>query len=183
MKHVATAEDLAARTSHVLDAPKHKGPVHMLCTRPDYNKRIFPERLKLSCATGVEDDFEMSKPWLELDDGRPDPRIQVSILPLRVLDLVWRDRTHTPYPGDTIVADLDMSLANLATGSLIKVGTAVLQVSDLWNSGCAKWRVRYGRAAHAWVSAPAHEPLRLRGILCSIVQDGEVAIGDHVSRN
>jgi hypothetical protein len=183
LKDFATAEMLAAHTPHVLDAPKTNGPVRILCTRPDYNKRVFPERLRLSAANGVQDDFEMSKPWLELDDGRPDPRIQVSILPLRVLDFVWRDRKSTLYPGDTIVADLDLSLANLPVGTRIKVGTAVLQVSDLWNSGCAKWRARYGRAAHAWVSAPAHEPLRLRGILCSVVQDGEVAIGDQIQRS
>lgn len=182
MKDFATAEMLAAQTPHVLDAPKTNGPVRILCTRPDYNKRVFPERLVFSGANGVQDDFEMSKPWLELDDGSPDPRIQVSILPQRVLDLVWRDRVSTLHPGDAIVADLDMSLANLPTGCLVKVGTAVLQVSDLWNSGCAKWRVRYGRAAYAWVSAPAHEHLRLRGILCSIVQDGEVTVGDQMSR-
>lgn len=182
MKDFATAEELAAALPHVCAAPKEAGPVTMLCTRSGYNKRNFRDRLRLTRAGGVEDDFEMSNPWLRLPDGRPDPRIQVSILPLRVLDLVWRDRTAVIHPGDTIIADLDTSTTNLPAGSLIRAGTAVLGVSDLWNEGCVKWKVRYGRPAHAWVSAPQHENLRLRGILCSIEEDGEVAVGDTVAR-
>jgi hypothetical protein len=182
MTSFVTAETLAAALPHVLDAPKTDGQVQMLCTRIGYNKRTFPKRLTLTRAGGVEGDFEMRNPWLRREDGSPDPRIQVSILPLRVLDLIWRDRVSTVHPGDTIIADLDVSEANLPAGSLIRVGTTVLRVSDLWNDGCVKWKVRYGRAAYTWVSAPAHKPLRLRGILCAIEHDGEVAIGDLISR-
>lgn len=154
----------------------------MLCIRPACNKRVFPERIGLTRAGGVDGDFGTSQPWLKLEDGRADPRIQVSILPQRVLDLVWRDRATGAYPGDTVVADFDLSLANLPTGSLIRVGTAVLRVSDIWNNGCVKWKVRYGRPALAWIAAPEHEPLRLRGILCSVEKDGEVKLGDVISR-
>lgn len=177
-----TSEDLSAALPHVLAAPKESGPVHLLCTRPGYNKRVFPERMGLTQAGGVEGDFEMKMPWLKLEDGSPDPRIQVSILPLRVLDLVWRNRVTVVHPGDAIVADFDMTLANLPTGSRIRVGTAVLRVSDLWNDGCVKWKVRYGRPAFAWISAPEHEALRLRGIFCSVETDGEVALGDRIVR-
>lgn len=177
----ATAEELMAALPNVLSAPV-AGQVHMLCTRPGYNKRVFRDRLTLTRAGGVEDDFEMSKPWLKLPDGSIDPRIQVSILPLRVLDLVWRNRDRVTHPGDAIIADLDMTEPNLPAGCLISVGTAVLRVSDLWNDGCAKWKVRFGRPAFTWISAPEHERYRLRGIFCSIEQDGAVAIGDRIAR-
>ena len=78
------------------------------------------------------------------------------------------------------MADLDCSLANLPTGSLIAAGSAVLRVSDLFNAGCAKWKVRYGADARAFVDAPGHEPLRLRGLLCSVEQDGEVGLTDRL---
>jgi hypothetical protein len=182
MTDFVTAAQLDAALPQVLGAPKAEGPVSLLCIRPAYNKRIFPPRIRLSRAEGIEGDFEMRKPWLKLADGRPDPRIQVSILPQRVLDLVWRDRAAQAHPGDTIIADFDMTEANLPAGTLIRVGSAVLRVSDLWNEGCAKWKVRYGHEAHAWVSASAHAHLRLRGILCAIEQDGEVALGDAVTR-
>jgi hypothetical protein len=182
MTDFVTAEALAAGLPYVLEAPKSHGPVRILCTRSRPNQRVFPERITLTRAGGVEGDFEMNRPWLTLEDGRPDPRIQVSILPLRVLDLVWRDRTAQAHPGDTIIADFDISLTNLPANSLVRVGTAVLRVSDIWNDGCVKWKVRYGRPAVAWIAAPEHEQFRLRGILCSVEQDGEVSIGDMMYR-
>ena len=178
----ATADELAAALPHVLAAPATDGPVHLLCTRPARNQRAFQQSLDLSRQHGVPGDMEMREPWLKLSDGRPDPRIQVSILPLRVLDLVWRDRETVAFPGDTIIADLNMSEDNLPNDCLIRVGTAVLRVSDIWNRGCAKWRGRYGNAAYAWTSSQDHKALRLRGILCAIEQDGRVAVGDVISR-
>jgi MOSC domain-containing protein YiiM len=97
-----------------------------------------------------------------------------------VLDLVWRDRAGQLHPGDTFVTDLDTSEANLPEGQLLAVGTAVLRVSGVFNDGCAKWKVRYGEAAYAWVRAAEHRHLRLRGILCSVEADGMIRLGDKV---
>lgn len=182
MTDMVTAEELAAALPHVLAAPATAAPVHLLCTRPARNQRQFPTRIVLSRSGGVDGDFEMREPWSKLEDGSPDPRIQVSILPLRVLDLVWRDRAAVAHPGDTIIADLNTSEEALPAGCLIRAGTAVLRVSDIWNRGCAKWRGRYGNAAYAWTSNPDHKIHRLRGILCAIEQDGEVAVGDSIER-
>ena len=46
-----------------------------------------------------------------MPDGSPAPDFQVSILPAHVMNLVW-------HPGDTRVADLDLSVANLPPGIL-----------------------------------------------------------------
>lgn len=177
--HITTAE-LTVALPHVLDAPKDTSTVQSLCFRPAFNQREFPATLRLTQAEGVPGERWLTAPWLKLADGSPDPRIQVSILPLRVLDLVWRDRDGTAHPGDTIISDLDTSEANMPAGTLLQVGTAVLRVSDVFNDGCVKWKVRYGRDAKDWVTAPGHPELRLRGILCSIHSDGEVSVGDTI---
>ncbi len=182
MTAFATAEELEQALPHVLAAPRDTGPISMLLYRRKYNDRVFTDRLRLTKAQGIEGDFEMTMPWLELEDGSPDPRIQVSVLSQRVLDLCWRNRDSGVHPGDPIIADFDLSLANLPAGSLIRAGTAVLRVSDLWNDGCVKWKARFGKPAYDWVRAPAHEALRLRGILCSIEEDGDVAVGDRLTR-
>ena len=179
MNPVTTA-DLMAALPHLLAAPRTDAKVRSLCLRPGYGEREFPDRITMTRAGGIPGERWATAPWLKLADGSPDPRIQLSILPVRMLDLVWRDRVGTPHPGDPIVADLDCSLANLPTGSLIVAGSAVLRVSDLFNAGCAKWKVRYGADARAFVDAPGHEPLRLRGVLCSVEQDGEVGLTDRL---
>ena len=179
MTPVTTAELMAA-LPHILAAPQTDAPIASLCFRPGPNQRRFPARLRLTRAAGIPGERWLTLPWLRLADGAPDPRIQVSILPTRVLDLVWRDRVGTPHPGDPIVADLDCGIANLPQGTLIRAGSAVLRVSDLFNEGCAKWKQRYGPDARAFIDAPGHPELRLRGVLCAVEQDGEVALTDRL---
>jgi hypothetical protein len=179
--NVIDAASLAAALPGVLAAPRNDGPIRLLCARPKPNARTFPDSLTLTRATGVLGDFEASRPWLTLPDGSPDPRNQVSLMPTRVLDLVWRSRDPRQHPGDNIAVDLDLSHANLPTGTLLQVGTAILRVSDEPNEGCAKWKVRCGKDAYHWVRAKATAHNRLRGIYCSVEQDGVVTLQDTVS--
>lgn len=175
-----TTAQLAAALPHVCAAPKTATIIDSLCFRPARNQREFPAELRLSRAEGIRGDRWLTEPWLRLPDGRPSPDIQVSILPLRVLNLVWIDRETTPHPGDTIIADLDTSLANLPPDSLLQAGTAVLRVSDEFNDGCVKWKLRYGKDAKDWIVAPGHPEMRLRGILCAVEQDGIIRPGDRL---
>jgi hypothetical protein len=174
----ATTDELMAALPGVLSAPKTGSAVELLCFRPGYGERRFVTELTVTKALGIPGERWGTAPWLKLTDGTGHPGIQVSILPRRVLDLVWRDRENVVHPGDTFVCDLDMTEANLPAGQLLAVGTAVLRVSEVWNDACAKWKVRHGEAAFDWVRA--HKELRLRGVLCSIEQDGVIRNGDAV---
>jgi hypothetical protein len=175
-----TAAALTAGLPHVLAAPKTDAPIAMLCFRPGFGQRTFPDRLQMTRRLGIPGERWLTHPWLRLPDGSPDPRIQVSLLPTRVLDLIWQDRKTTVHPGDPIIADLDMTEANTPPGTLIQAGTAVLRVSDERNDGCVKWKARHGDAAYTWITAPAHAHLRLRGLLCAVEQDGEVTLTDRL---
>lgn len=177
MTHASRAECDAA-LPHILAAPKGRAPIESLCFRPDYGARAFPEALRLSVAGGIEGERWLKAPWIRLPDGRPDPRIQVSILSRRVLDLVWRDKERAPHPGDTMIVDMDLSEAALPVGARLRAGTALLEVTDLFNTGCRKWHERYGAPSLAWINAPENRPHRLRGVLCRIVGDGEVRHDD-----
>lgn len=174
---MVTEEALMAALPHVLAAPRDRTQVRQLTFRPGFNLRTHPDRLRLTPAEGVPGERWLTAPWLRLPDGRPDPDIQVSILPARVLELV-RLSEEQPHPGDTIIADLDTSVANLPAGTLLQAGSATLRVSGLFNEGCAKWKARYGAAAKDWITRAGHPELRLRGILCAVVAAGEVAVGD-----
>lgn len=174
-------DDLMAALPHVLSAPR-EGPVRQLCLRPGFGKRAYPDRISMTRDGGIPGERWATTPWLKLPDGSPDPAIQVSILPSRVLDLVWREGDGSVHPGDPIVADLLTTEEALPEGSLLQAGTAVLRVSSVWNDACVKWKARYGADAKAWVTLPGHRELRLRGILCAVEKDGEVALGDMIRR-
>jgi hypothetical protein len=177
-----TAAELEAALPMVLAAPREAGTVRLLCVRPGINARSFPEVLKVTRAEGVTGDSNLKHPWLTLPDGSADPRIQVSIIPARVLDLVWRERDRVAHPGDNIAVDMSLSETDLPVGTLLAVGTAILRVSDVPNDGCAKWKVRCGRPAYDWIVTPSGLRQRLRGLYCSVERDGEVRLGDTMRR-
>jgi hypothetical protein len=173
-----TAEALSAALPHVLAAPRDDAEITDLCLRPGYGQRHHPAKLTLTRSMGIPGERWTTAPWMRLPDGSPDPRIQISILPQRMMDLVWKPGDVEPHPGDPIVADMNMSLEHLPTGSLIRAGSALLRVSDLWNDACVKWKTRYGVAAFEFVRCAPE--LRLRGVLCEIVEDGEVTRADRL---
>lgn len=177
-----TMDELQAALPHVLDAPKDAAPIEQLCLRPGYGKRDFVNQITMTREFGMPGERWMKSPWLKLPDGSPDPRIQVSILGTRVLDLVWRDRDAAPHPGDPILADMDFSHDNMPVGTLLSVGTATLRVSDQFNDACVKWKVRYGKDAKDWIVVPDNVKYRLRGILCEIVEDGVAHTGDLITK-
>ncbi|MEE2944645.1 MAG: hypothetical protein VX444_05690 [Pseudomonadota bacterium] len=177
-----TRAECDAALAHVLTAPKDNVPVEMICFRSGYSERSFPDRLELSKELGIVGERWLKDAWLKLPDGRPDPRIQVSILPKRVMDLCWRDRENTIHPGDPFIADLDTSEANLTAGTHLAIGSAVIEVTGFFNTACVKWRDRYGAESLAWLNDPANKTYRLRGLFCRIVEDGEVRLGDLIRK-
>ncbi len=175
MRPHATRAELDVGLPQILSAPKDGGLIEMLCLRPGYGQRNFVDRISVTVEQGIPGERWSTHPWLRLPDGAPHPGIQVCILSKHVLDLVWRDRVNTVHPGDTFITDMDLSEANLPTGQLLSAGTAVLRVSEVFNDACVKWKARYGAASRDWINTPAHRAYRLRGILCAVVQDGEIS--------
>ena len=166
--------------AEIKNAPKDDVPIETLCFRPGFGERQFPHEINLTRAGGITGERWLKTPWMKLPDGSPDPAIQVSILGRRVHDAVRPDPQKSLHPGDTIIADLDCSDANMPAGTLLTVGTAVLRVSGVFNTACVKWKARYGAAAFDWVNTPEYRPLRLRGLLCSIYKDGVISQSDRI---
>jgi len=180
--HHITQPELAAAFDHLTAAPADDAQVEQIVFRADYGLRDFRDSIEVTVKHGIPGERWGKKPWSRLPDGSPDPRIQVAVLNPRLRDLVWRDRVNTVHPGDTLTADLDFSTDNLADGQLLQAGTAVLRVTDLWNDACAKFKIRYGRAAYEFVRKPEYRHLRLRGLLCAVEEDGVIKVGDQLRK-
>ena len=179
--HVTLAECQAA-LDHINAAPRDGAVIEQLVARPDFAERAFPDALELTVAGGIKGERWSHSPWLKLPDGSPDPRIQVSIFSKRVMDLCWRDREGQVHPGDPFVVDMNLSFENLPVGTQLQVGEAVVEVSDKFNTACVKWQKRYGDESLRWINMAENRPHRLRGVLCKIVQDGVVRVGDRLAK-
>lgn len=103
-------------------------------------------------------------------DGSADPQRQVTVMNVRVAALVAGGMDRVPLAGDQLYVDLDLSVGNLPAGSLLAVGQAVLQVSELPYLGCAKFVERFGAEAMRFVNSRAGRQLRLRGMNTRVVE-------------
>lgn len=175
---IPTLVELNEALPHVMAAPKDGAAIAHLCLRPERNARRMVDEIILTKAQGIPGERWSTQPWIRLENGDPHPGIQVCIIPQRVMDLVWTPDSDGLHPGDTFAADIDTSEANMPEGQLLSVGTALIRVSEVFNDACVKWKARYGQDVFDWVRNPAHRAHRLRGLLCSIEQDGVIRTGD-----
>ena len=84
--------------------------------------------------------------------------------------------------GDQLFVDLDLSPANLPTGTRLALGSAVIEVTAKPHTGCAKFTRRFGLAAHRWINGTVGRAERLRGICAIVVEPGTVRRGDTIRK-
>ena len=114
-------------------------------------------------------------------DGGPNPEAQVTVMNARAVDLVATTRERWPLAGDQLFVDLDLSLENLPTGTVLGIGEARLEVTAAPHTGCAKFAERFGVEALRLTATPDGRALRLRGINTRVLAGGDVRSGDVVT--
>lgn len=169
-----TPEQLAAGLGTVLDSPQDDGLVEMLIVRPAEDQRSTPDRVEVSAELGVHGDRWSSGP------AREYPDTQITLMNSRLLDLVAGGRDRWPLAGDNMIVDLDLSHANLATGQKLRVGSSVLEITEMPHTGCSKFSGRFGVDALRFVNLGQGKELRLRGIYARVAQPGVIAVGDRL---
>jgi MOSC domain-containing protein YiiM len=173
---------LEAGLVEILAAPSDLGSVELVVRRPAEGEREVLDEGVLDVDRGlVGDRWRPAAPgrYGGDDDGR---RAQVTLMSARVIELVAGDRDRWPLAGDQLYVDLDLRDANVPPGTRLEVGSAVLEVTDLPHTGCAKFTARFGSAATQFVNGKAHRELRLRGLNTRIVTSGTVRPGDSIRK-
>ena len=80
--------------------------------------------------------------------------------------------------GDNLFIDFDFGAANLSIGQQLKLGDAILVVSEEPHDGCSKFAKRFGMEALQLTACKEYKHLRLRGVYLFVVSSGMVCIGD-----
>jgi MOSC domain-containing protein YiiM len=166
-------------TAHILDlvraSPKDTGALKLIVLRLPGDQRHTPERAVLSLENGVEGDRWSLKP-------DADPLAQVSLMNFRLLEAIAGDAARMNLAGDNLIVDLDLHENNLPTGTRLRIGQAVIEVTDLPHTGCKKFHGRYGKDALVLVNSDEGRAFRLRGLYARIIRGGEIRVGDSVSK-
>lgn len=179
MQHLSY-EDLETRLGHIRDSPPDRGVVVLVVRRPSAGLRELPAEAMLDPVTGLAGDNWLVRGSKSTPDGSADPQCQVTVMNARVAELVAGGADRMPLAGDQLYVDFDISVANLPAGSLLAVGEAVLEVSEVPHTGCAKFVERFGAEAMRFVNSRVGRQLRLRGMNTRVLQPGIVRPGDLV---
>jgi MOSC domain-containing protein YiiM len=149
------------------------GTVRLICVRKGDGVHECPSRVLVTVERGVEGDR-----WYAA--ANRDVRAQVTLMSARVAAKVAGDRMPLHAAGDNFLVDLDLGEAALPVGTQLRIGTALVEITDKVHAGCKKFGARFGEEALRWINAEESRALRLRGVNCRIVRSGEVAIGDRI---
>jgi MOSC domain-containing protein YiiM len=174
------AEELEAGLDHIRSSPATEGTVELVVRRPTEGEREVLEEASLDVDFGlVGDDWHARTLRLGRD---PDPRTQLTLMNARTVALVAGDRERWPLAGDQLYVDLDLSPENLPPGARLEVGSAVVEISDVPHTGCAKFTERFGSAAIRFVNGSSGRAHRLRGVNARVLQNGVVRPGDPIRK-
>ena len=174
--------ELQAGLDHIRQAPKDDGTLAMIVVRPATDERVLLEAGDLSPELGVHGDNWASRAHVQLPDGGINFGYQVTLMNARALALLARSKDRWPLAGDQLIVDLDLSADNLTAGQRLKIGTAILEVTDKPHRGCAKFAARFGTVAHKFVNSDEGWQLHLRGINVRVTQAGRIQVGDLIAK-
>lgn len=169
---------------HVRNSPQNLGRLDLIVIRPAEDVREVLDHAHVDADSGLVGDTWHSRPSARSSDGGPDREAQVTVMNIRFAQLIAGSQEAMPLAGDQLYVDLDLSNSNLPTDSLLRIGSAVLRVTEAPHTGCIKFKKRFGKAAFDKTFTDEGQQLRLRGINTTVVQSGRISVADviHVER-
>jgi MOSC domain-containing protein YiiM len=180
-RHLTRAE-LEAGLPHIIASPAADGVLEAIVIRPEHGVRRMVASAEISLAGGVHGDHWAKGCWKSTEDGRPHPDVQICIMNARCIALIAQERGNWAPAGDNLFIDMDLTPENLPAGQRLAVGSAVIEITAVPHAGCQAFINRYGRDACVFVNTGEGKRLRLRGIYARVVKDGEIAVGDRVTK-
>ncbi len=174
--------ELAAHTAAVTASPRDVAAVELIVRRPARDEREVVEEAFLDPLEGLVGDGWLERGSGSTPDGAADPLSQLTIMNTRVLAAITPDRSRWPLAGDQLYADLDLSEASLPAGTRLRVGDALVEVTERPHTGCAKFAERFGLDALRWISTPEGKAARMRGMYVRVLEPGIVRLGDEIRR-
>jgi len=179
--HRTTAE-LEAAIDHIRAAPADLGRVDLVVRRPAPGEREVLDAGELHPEHGLVGDGWADRGSRRTDDGSAHPDMQLNVINARLSRSVAVDAGRRALAGDQLHLDLDLSAANLPPGTRLALGGAVIEVTAIPHTGCAKFVQRFGAEAMRFVNSPLGRDLRLRGLNAKVVHAGTVRPGDEVRK-
>jgi len=167
--------ELEAQLATIEAAPRDSGVVEMIVRRPVSGEREVLAAARFDTHQGLVGDRWHAKPARNVGE-------QLTLMCARAIAAFAGERERWPLAGDQLYVDLDLSEANLPPGTKLAVGTGVIEISAEPHLPCKKFRERYGLDAVRFAASDFGRTLRLRGVNATVIEPGEVWLGDLVRK-
>jgi hypothetical protein len=181
MRHL-TLTELEAGLAQIAQSPKDSGRLELIVRRPAIDEREVLAEGELDLVEGLLGDTWKLRPSSHMPDRRPHPEMQINVMNARAAALIAGPRERWPLAGDQLYIDLDLTPGNLAPGTRLAIGTAIIEVTAPPHTGCGKFVARFGVDAQKFVNSPTGRAFNLRGINARVVVPGKIRVGDVVQR-
>jgi MOSC domain-containing protein YiiM len=162
--------ELAERWRTLTSASRDQGRLALIVFRRADGARETPAATHLTLDEGVPGDDWCRRP-------PRDPEAQLAVMRHDVARLIANGQPLTVF-GDNLFVELDISAGNLPTGTRLRVGSALVEVTPKAHTGCRKFNGRFGNDALRFVADKATRDQNFRGIYWKVVEPGDVRVGD-----
>jgi hypothetical protein len=177
-----TTGALEAGTDHVRRSPTDAGRIDLIARRTDVGVREVLEHATFDCVEGLVGDNWRVRGSRQSVDGAADPDRQLTLMSSRAIALFAGARDRWPLAGDQLYVDLDLSKANLPSGTVLELGTAAIEITAAPHTGCKQFSTRFGIDAARYVNTPVGLELRLRGVNARVLVAGTALLGDLIRK-
>lgn len=178
-----TTDELLTHVDHLRAAPSEAGTLDLVVRRPAVGERQVLEEGALDLELGLIGDNWLDRATSHAIASGRHLEAQLNVMSWRMVSFLAPTVETRALAGDQLFLDLDLSVANLPTGTRLAIGEeAVIEVTAKPHNGCAKFRARFGDDALAFVNSEVGKELRLRGFNAQVVTPGPVRPGDKVRR-
>ncbi len=181
LTHLSMTE-LEAGLDNIRQAPSENGVLKMIVRRPAVGERETLNEAMLNLEDGLAGDTWKMRGSKATPDGSANIHAQITVMNVRATALFAQTESRWALAGDQLYVDFDLSEDNLPPGTRIAIGSAILEVSAVPHTGCAKFSQRFGVEALKFVNSPEGKQLHLRGINTQVVQAGTIRVGDVVKK-
>ena len=174
-------ESLDARLSDLRALGTEEGTLQLIVVRPTEGERELPATGKLTMEDGLAGDRWRRSAHVH-DDGSVNREDQLTLMSTHMLALI-AEPERWPESGDNLLVDMGLDMESLPIGSRLGIGNeAIVEISEVPHTGCAKFSARFGSDALKFVNSPEGRALRLRGVNAHVIVPGTISAGDAIRR-
>jgi hypothetical protein len=175
--------DLHNGLDEIRESPKNNGTLDMIVARPSEGVRKVLDEGRLELTLGLVGDNWSTRGSRHTPDKTSHPEMQLNLMNSRAIQLISQAKHRWQLAGDQLFVDLDLSGENLPPGTRLSIGSAVIEITPVPHTGCAKFIARFGVDAQKFVNSPVGRTLNLRGVNAKVVTPGTIRVGDKVARS